>query len=52
MGWHNDWVERAPDWNTPLRNNFGRLLILADTPVDVQDRSKWFSRYYDRFRDH
>ena len=49
--WRTDWAQRAPDWNTPLSNNFDHLIILADTSVDIQDHTKWFSRYRDRFRD-
>jgi len=50
--WRDDWVQHVPDWNVPLKNNFDHLIILADTPVDVQDHATWFSRYRDRFRDH
>jgi hypothetical protein len=49
--WRNDWVQRAIEWNTPLGNNFNNLIILEDTPIGVPDRTKWFSRYRDRFRD-
>ena len=49
--WRNDWVQHAPDWNIPLKNNFDHLVILTNTPVDVQDCATWFSRYRDRFHD-
>jgi hypothetical protein len=49
--WRKDWVELSPEWNVSLGNNFNHLIILTDTPVDVRDRAKWFSRYRDRFRD-
>lgn len=50
-GWRDDWVRHAPDWNTPLGNNFDHLIILADTPISAHDHAEWFSRYRDRFRD-
>lgn len=49
--WRNDWVQRAPEWNVPLGNNFDHLLILTDTPIGIQNRAKWFCCYRDRFRD-
>jgi hypothetical protein len=50
-GWRNDWVRLTPEWNIPLSDNFNHLILLANTPIDVRDRTKWFSRYRDRFRD-
>ena len=49
--WRDFWIQHAPEWNTPLGNNFDHLIILADTPVDAHCRTEWFSRYRDRFRD-
>lgn len=44
-------VKHVQVWNTPLGNNLEHLIILADTPVSVRDRTEWFSRYRNRFRD-
>lgn len=49
--WRDAWVRLAPEWNTPLGQNFDHLILLADTPLSVQDHTKWFSRYRDRLRD-
>lgn len=49
--WCNDWAQSAPEWNIPLGNNFNHLIILAGTPISIQDHAKWFSCYRDRFRD-
>ena len=51
VGWRNDWILYAPDWNIPLGNNFDHLIILADTPVGACDRAEWFSYYRDRLHD-
>ena len=49
--WRRDWIECAPDWNTPLGHNFDHLIILAGTPVSAEDRTRWFCRYRDCLRD-
>ncbi|KAF9779018.1 hypothetical protein BJ322DRAFT_1113877 [Thelephora terrestris] len=50
QNWRCNWRERALEWNGPLGENFDHLIILAATPVSIQDRMGWFCRYRDRLR--
>jgi len=51
VDWRDGWKQYAPEWNGPLSNNFDHLILLANTPMSLQNHTEWFSQYRDRFRD-
>ena len=49
--WRNDWIQHAPNWNPPLAEQFDRLSLLADSPINATDFTAQFSSCRDHFRD-